>query len=144
MVVRAKVVADTVSQLLRGQDSVRFGYRSLAMYPLGLDVVQPGALGRQKARDDLHALLAVSPIGKHSLIVLPYPVAHLSADVPGGIVPDEHQHSLAFLSQPLAHPLQVGGAHMAHRSSINEAQKHLTGVFPQQPITANSTVPSAL
>src|SRR4051812_48818850 len=118
MMSRAKVVTDTVSQLLRGQNAVGFGYRALAMYPLRLDVVQPGALGRQEAGDNLNAFLAFSSTGKHLLIVLPYPVAHFPTDMPGGIVPDEHQHSLVFLSQPLAHPLQVGGAHMAHRSPI--------------------------
>src|SRR5205814_10323077 len=115
-------------------DTVGFSHCSLAMYPLRLDVVQPGALGRQKARDYLDALLPFSPASKHLPIVLPYPVAHFPADVPGSVVPDEHQHALTLFSQAFAHPLQVGRAHMADRSSINKAQKHLTSVLPQQPI----------
>jgi len=134
--IRAEVDADTRGQLLSGQDAVSFSHRSLAMYPLRLDVVQPGAFGGQQTGNDLNARLTLSPTIKHLLVVRSYPVAHFSADMPGSIVPDEHQHPLAFLTQPLAHPLQVSSAHMADWSPINEAQKHLAGVFPQKPIAA--------
>ncbi len=133
---RAEVLTNAGSQLLSRQDAVSFGYCTLAMHPLRLDVVQPGAFGRQKARDDLHAGFSFSPATKHLAVVLPYPITHFPADVPGGIIPDEHQHSLAFFGQAFTYPLQVSYAHMAHRSSINEAQQHLTSVFPKQPVTA--------
>src|SRR4051794_4898852 len=113
--VRAEVIADPRGQLLRGQNAARFGYCSLAMYPLRLDVVQPGALGRQKARDNLNTTLILAPTTKRLSVVLSYPVTYLSADMPGSVVPDERKHSLAFLSQTFAYPLQIGDADMAHR-----------------------------
>src|SRR5438552_11205298 len=122
MVVRAKVIANAKSQLLRRQDAAMLGHCSLAMHPLRFDVVQPWAFGRQQARDNLNAFLTLSPTSKHLPIVFSYPVVHFPADVPGSVIPDEHQHSLAFLSQPLAHPFQVSGAHMTDRPSIDEAQ----------------------
>src|SRR4051794_6871921 len=102
---RAEVVTDTRGQLLSGQDAVRLNYCSFAMYPLRLDVVQPGAFGRQEAGDELNTFFAFSPATKHLLVVNSYPVTHFSADVPGSVIPNEHQHSLAFCSQLLTHPL---------------------------------------
>ncbi len=134
--IRAEVVTDAVCQLLSGQLAGRLGNCSFAMHPLRLDVVEPRAFGRQKAGDNLHALFAFSPATKHLSVVLPYPTEHFTTDVPLGVVPDEHQHPLAFRSQSLTDPLQVSCAHTAHRSSINEAQKHLVGVIAQQSIAA--------
>src|SRR5512133_2679029 len=91
MMVRAEVVTNArsqlVSQLVRGQDAARLGHCSLAMYPLRLYVVQPGAFGRQEARNNLNARLSFSPATKHLLVVPSYPATHLSADVPRSVVP---------------------------------------------------------
>lgn len=122
--IRAKVVADTAGQLLSSQLAGGLGNCSLAMDPLRLDVVEPGAFGRQKAGDVLQALFALSPATKH-----------FSADMPLGVVPDEHLYPVAFRSQPFTHPLQIGCAYMAHWPSINKAQ-HLVGVVAQQSIAA--------
>src|SRR5207302_1570677 len=135
-IVTAKVRADAVGQCRGGQLTIRLGYGTLAMHPLRLDVVEPGTFGRQEAGDNLNALFTLSPSSKHTAVVLSQPIAYFTADMPGGVVPDEHQHPLALSSQTLTHPFQVGNSHMANRSPINEAQPHLLGVVPEQSIAA--------
>ena len=62
------------------------------------------------------------------------PRTHLPADVPGGIVPQQHQDAFLLGRQPLAKPGAKGGRNMAHRPSIDTPQQHRVVVSPQQPI----------
>ena len=68
---------------------------ALAMGPARLDRVQPRALARQTA----HQQATPSP-GLSTPIVALDPGPHGSADVPRGIVPDQHQHAAALSRQP--------------------------------------------
>src|SRR5207253_328286 len=46
---------DPLLQLLGGEQARRFDHLALAVHPLGLDGIQPGALDRQRADHDPHA-----------------------------------------------------------------------------------------
>ena len=66
----AEVVADSLSEFL---SLSRFDNGSLAVNPLRVEVVEPGAFGGQPTRDDVHATFArLNPL-QHSLIVLAQP-----------------------------------------------------------------------
>jgi hypothetical protein len=54
-------------------------------------------------------------------IVCPDPVAHLLADVPRGVVPDQDQGSLTQLCQFFAAPGQVLGGDWTNRAVLDEA-----------------------
>ena len=66
----AKVVTDPLSELLSGQKPSRFDNRSLAVDPLWLNSVEPGALDGQPARDDAYTTFASASLLQHRLIVL--------------------------------------------------------------------------
>ena len=62
----------------------------------------------------------------HRLIVLAQPGSHLLTYVPGGVVPNQHQHMFALRLDLLAQPLQKIGGHLADRASCNKAEVHAT------------------
>lgn len=141
MVFRAKVVTDAKSQLLRRQYPVRFSYCSLAMHPLLLDVVEPSAFSWHKARNELNASYAFSPATEHLLVMLPYPVAHFSANVPRGVVPDKHQHPLALRSQAFAQPTTpTAGRQCSHGSQAVHQRSAAASDRCPPAATHNSTV----
>src|SRR3954463_6001420 len=130
--IRVKIGTDALGQFVGSQLPARLNNRTLAMYPLRLNVVQPGAFGRQKAWNDLNACLTLSPVSKRPAIVVTQPVTYFTTDVPGRVVPYQHQHPFAFSSQAFTNPFQPGCRDMAHGSSINEAQPYFSGVSAQQ------------
>jgi len=65
----AKVVTHALLKLCRCQKPSRFDNRALAMNPLRFNAVEPGALGRQPARDDAHATFASASLLLHGLIM---------------------------------------------------------------------------
>ena len=84
--------AQTRSAVLGAEQAVGLDDAALAVDPLGLDRVEPGALDRQVAGDDAHAA------ARRCLtcaVVVADPGAHRLADVPGGVVPDQQQRRLA-------------------------------------------------
>jgi hypothetical protein len=118
----AKVITDTMFHFLSGEQRGRFYDGPFAMHPVRLNAIEPGTLGRQPAGNDAHSRMAL-PLGcQDTLIVQPEPAAHFLTDMPGGVIPDEHQHALALRLQLLAEPLQKGRRHMADRPTIDKAQ----------------------
>src|SRR5215210_8282505 len=132
--IRTVVVTDALGQDLGRELGSGFHHCSFAMHPFWLNRVEPGALARQEARDQLYPHSTFPAVGKHRSIVCSYPTHDLAADMPGRIVPNEHQHPLTFLGHKLANPLQVSRGHMRNRSPLHEAQQHLLGIITQQPI----------
>lgn len=76
-----------VDHFLGRQELRWFDDPSLAMAPRGLDWVQPRALARQGTDEDAHPATCLFDLE----VVLADPTAYLLADVPGGIVPGQHQ-----------------------------------------------------
>ena len=108
------------------------------MRPFGFNWVEPGALDWQTTGQDTHAMA----IALHLAIMFPYPGAHLFADVPGSIIPDQSQDTFIHRFQLGTAPFKKLNRDIADRTSIHETQQDfLVGlsVFlrppQQQPIT---------
>jgi len=62
------------------------------------------------------------------------PRADPQTDVPGGIVPQQHQDTLPLGGQPLAEPGEKGRRDMAHGPVVDKPEPDGVGIGPQQPI----------
>src|SRR3954465_10189102 len=93
------VAADPLLDLRRRQLTLRLDDGTLAVDPLRLDRVEPRRLHRQVAGDDPHA-----PLGLRPAVVRLDPGPDPAADVPGGVVPDQEQGTLALGREPRARP----------------------------------------
>src|SRR5258706_2553417 len=130
----AKVVTDATFHFLSGEQTSWFNNGPFAMHPMRLNAVEPGAFGRQPARNDAHSRMALTLACQHAAIVLLEPTAHFLTDMPGGVIPDEDQHALALALHLLAEPLQKSRRHMADRPTIDKAQPHGLAVGFEQAI----------
>ena len=110
--------ANTLDELVSGQQAGGLDHPPLAVDPLGLDGVQPGALDRQVTRDDPHAVAGQLDLA----VVAPDPGPDLATDMPGRIVPDQQQGGLAESLQLGAAAGQVLRGQRADRAAIHEAQ----------------------
>src|SRR5262249_26835505 len=115
-VLAAVVGATPLLRLSRRQLPPRLGDVLLAMHPLGFDGVQPRTLDRQVAGQDPHPAAPLRPA-----VVRLDPRPHPLADVPGGVVPDEHQDLLPLRPQPPTHPAQEVLRHHADRPPLHDA-----------------------
>src|SRR6266852_3715953 len=116
-----KMGTHTLSQLLRRKQSVGFHHGALAMHPLGLNRVEPGTFGRQKARKDADTLALSFHLG----IVGADPGAHELAHMPGGVVPNEQPGCFSLGLHLLTSPLQELCRYIADGASCDKAQRHL-------------------
>jgi hypothetical protein len=64
------------------------------------------------------------------------PRADLPADVPGGIVPQQHQDPFPLDGQPLAEPGEQGSCDVTDGSAVDKPPQDLVGVESQQPIAS--------
>src|SRR5919107_1889995 len=99
------------------------GLRDLAfgVDPLGLYGVQPRALSGQKARDYAYPTAAFFD----TAVVGADPVAHPTAFVPAGVVPDHQQGLLASRLELVATPTEEARGYGAHGAAIHESQPRL-------------------
>src|SRR5215208_3942226 len=119
--------ANSVGELVSSQQSVGFYDLALAVYPFGLDGVQPRTLLRKKAADDPHSASALLDFS----VVRSEPAPELFGDVPARVVPDEKQHSLARSFELLATPRKEARRYGTHRPPIHEPQPRLLVEFGQ-------------
>lgn len=126
-----EILANSFDQFFSRQLSLRLDNCSLTMYPMRLNWIQPRALDRQSMSKYSHPAFSL-----HSLVVLLDPSAHFLALMPGGIVPDQHQHPLALFSQLPTGPFKKVGSNLADRAALHKSQHQLVCVAPQQPIAA--------
>src|SRR5579872_3926078 len=110
--------ADALSQFSAGQQARGFEHLALAMEPLGLDRIEPGALARQGADDQAHAV----PRLFNRAIMLAYPGPHDLAVMPGGVVPDQQHRLLAALLGARRTPQQEVDGDGTDGAPIDEAQ----------------------
>src|SRR3712207_8543381 len=80
----AVMVAQALFELLAGELACRLGHCALAVRPAGLDRVEPRAPARQAADQEAAAAVALD-----LPVVISDPGAHLTAEVPGSVVPDQ-------------------------------------------------------
>ena len=82
---------DSVGEFISTQQPIGLDHLALAVYPFGLDGVQPRTLFRQKAAYDPHSAAALLNL----TVMSSEPPSNLAAYVPGSVVPNENQHFLA-------------------------------------------------
>lgn len=111
-----EIFANSLDQFFSRQLSLRLYYCSLTMYPVRLNWIQPWTFDRQSQGQYSHSSFLL-----HSLVVLLDPSTHCLTFVPGGIVPNEHQHPLAFFTQLPANPLKEICRYQTDRAAIYES-----------------------
>src|SRR5581483_3537504 len=116
----AKMRTDPLSQLLCRKQAVGFHNRTLAMYPLRLDGIEPGTFRGEPKGQDTHACARLF----HLLIVVSDPGSHDLTDMPGRVVPDQQPGALALRRQLLAAPVEKLGGDIAHGTPGDKAQPH--------------------
>jgi hypothetical protein len=84
------------------------------MYLVGLDAIEPGTLGRQPAGDQLNDSFPLVLRLQRGLVMLLDPGAHMLADMPGGVMPDQHERVMDQSFELLAEPLQKVDGHLTH------------------------------
>jgi hypothetical protein len=125
--------ADSFCQLMSREQPLGLYNLALAMNPLGLHRVEPGALLGQKAAYDPHSLATVFDCS----VVRGDPPFNLFGDVPGSVVPDQHPYPLARRSKLLAAPRNKAGCYPAHGAAIHEPQPHLLESRHIQPVAGD-------
>src|SRR5258708_18724809 len=135
----AKMGTHALSQLLCRKQPVRFHHGALAMHPPGLNRVEPGTFGWQKAGQDTDALA----LSFHLDIVGADPGSHELAHMPGGVVPNEQPGCFSLGLHLLTSPLQELCRKIADGASRDKAQRHLIAdrllcwpTLPQNAITS--------
>src|SRR5262245_1100218 len=123
---RAEVITDPDCDLMGRQQAIWLHDRSLAVDPLRLDRVEPGALDGQATRHDPDTAFRLDPA-----IVCLDPGADPLADVPTRVVPDQQQRRLAFGRQAVTDPTQEVLRHLADRPALDKPQQHPVGVGPE-------------
>src|SRR5262249_28651538 len=102
------MAVDPLIDLFWGQFTRWLSDGWLAVHPIGLDRVEPRRLDRQVTDPDLAPALALD-----APVVRPDPAPHPLADMPGRVVPDQHEDLLAFGREHPAQPTQVVLGHLA-------------------------------
>src|SRR5215208_4429231 len=92
--------ANPVGELRSTEQPLRLYNLAFAMDPLGLDGIEPRALGGQQTRHYPDPMAG----GFDTAVVGADPASHLMAFVPACVVPDKKQSLLAPLPEPLAAP----------------------------------------
>src|SRR5262245_11041719 len=118
----AVMVMHPLPDLFGGQLPRRLGDCALTVQPLRLDRVEPRRLDRQVAHPDLAPALPL-----HPPVVRPEPAPDPLTEVPGGVVPDQHEHLLALGRESVTQPAQEVLGHLADRPALDEAQQHPPG-----------------
>src|ERR671911_2348882 len=126
--------ADPVGELICTEQPL--GLRDLAFGgdPLGLYGVQPRALSGQKARDYAYPTAAFFD----TAVVGADPVAHPTAFVPAGVVPDHQQGLLAPRLELVATPTEEARGYGAHGAAIHEPQPSLLKLRQVKPVAGES------
>lgn len=85
------VSTDPLHQFRHRQKARRLSHSAFPMHPLGLNRIEPGTLARQPTEQQATAALTFG-LPVVGLDLRP----HRLADVPGGVVPDEHEGPFAL------------------------------------------------
>src|ERR671910_1696631 len=125
--------ADSLGQLVSGEQPIGLYDLALAMDPLGLHGVEPRALDGQKAAYDPHSLAALFD----SSVVRSDPLSDLFGDVPGSVVPDQHPYTLACRLKLSAAPRKEAGGYGAHGPPIRETHPHLLELGHIKPVAGD-------
>lgn len=105
-----------------GAQARGFDHGPLPMDPVRFKQIQPGTVARQPPGHE-----AYSPVSRALLLLRQDPGTDRWADVPGGMVPPQHQDPLPLGGQRLAEPGETGRRDVAHGSAVDNASPDLGG-----------------
>src|SRR5919112_6271383 len=114
--------AHPLGQLVGVEQPIGFYHFALAVNPLGLHGVQPGAFGGQIAAYDPHP---VEGAFLDLVVVFFDPTTGFLAYVPGSVVPDQNPHLLAPPIELSGAPGEELGGYRAHRTPLHKAYPRL-------------------
>src|SRR5215217_8632906 len=123
-------LTNSVGEFVSAKQSVGLNHLAFAVYPFGLDGVQPRTLLGQKTTHDPHAFAALFD----PAVVLTEPAPDLFGDVPACVVPDEEQDFLAGRFKVFAAPREKLCRYAAHRSAIHEPQPRIIEFGQIEPV----------
>lgn len=120
--IRASVVGpNAFSKLTSGEQSVGFNNRPFPMDPFGFNGIEPRALLGQQKGQETHAFVRLL----HLPVVFSDPGAHLFANMPGRVIPDQQPGRFAQIRQALRAPLEKLRGNVTHGTARDKAQPHL-------------------
>jgi hypothetical protein len=96
-----------------------------AMPPCRFKAVEPGALARPLAQPPTTAAGALDPLVMGLASCL-----HVTADMPGGMIPDDAERRLACIGPSDSQPPEILGGDMADGLPVDHADQHGLGVRP--------------
>lgn len=105
------------------------GDGALAMHPFRFKTSEPWTLARPLAQQQATATIALDP-----LVLGLEPRPHVTAGVPGGMVPDHDQRLLAVVGQPFGQPPALLGGHVPDWTPRHEATAHGMGIRAPQAV----------
>src|SRR5215813_12937858 len=82
---------NSLGQFIDGQGAIGFKNAPLGVKPLGFDRIKPGTLGGQWTDQQANALSSAFGL----LVMEAHPRSHRLATMPGGVIPDQGQDTLA-------------------------------------------------
>jgi hypothetical protein len=126
---RAKILTDAGDDLRGGEQPGRLDDRPLPMDSMRFNGIQPGTFDGQAPGQEAYTAVALD-----LLMMGPHPGMDLPTEVPGGIVPQQHQDTLPLDGQPLTERGKKGGRHMTHRSAIDKPEQDLVDIGSQPPV----------
>ena len=116
-----RTIEDTtnpVGEFVSSQQSVRLDHFPLAVYPLGLDGVEPRTLFGQQTTYDPHSFAALLDCS-----VMPSePAPDFLGDMPTGVVPDEDHGLLAYSFELFTAPPEELRRYGTHGPAVNKPQ----------------------
>src|SRR5918998_2105240 len=125
--------ADSLGQLMSGEQPIGLDHLALAMNPLGLYRIEPRTLLGQKTAYDPHAPAVLFD----PAVVRSDPVTHLMAYMPAGVVPDQNPNLLSRCLELLRASPKKAGRYTAHWPTVHEAHPHLLKLRHQKPVAGD-------
>jgi hypothetical protein len=111
-----KIAIHSVYDLRGGQHAVGLHDRPLAMDPMWFQRIEPGTFHWQAAGEEPHPAVPF-----HWLVMGAYPAAHFLANVPGGVIPNQHQDPRALSGYALDQPAEKRCGDVANGASLDKA-----------------------
>jgi hypothetical protein len=116
-----------------GEQARGFDHGPLPMHPVRFKRIQPGTVDRQTPGHEAYSTGSLD-----LLMMRPDPGTDLWADVPGGMVPPQHQDPFPLGGQRLAETGETGRRDVAHGSAVDNASQDLVGVRLPPPIAGEA------
>lgn len=111
-----------IGQFLGRQTAIGLDHGPFPMHPLRLNRIEPGTRARHTAHTDANTTMLS---GLDRPVVQPHPCPHRVADMPRGVVPDQHQDRFVQGTQVVAAPRQKVRRDGAHGSATHTPQQQL-------------------